>query len=277
MNRSITFPENFLWGAATSAYQIEGATKEDGRGESIWDRFAKIPGKTHNGEDGEPGTDSYHRWREDIALLKELGATAYRFSIAWPRILPNGTGAVNPKGLAWYQQFVDGLLEAGIEPFPTLYHWDLPAALDDRGGWLNPDMPDWFADYAQVCYRALDDRVQKWVTLNEPWVIADGGFMHGALAPGHKSAYEAAIVAHRLMQGHARAVQAYRATGRHEIGLVGHGADRHVLTVLFEASELPNFVEAAQDLGALLGEGEGAHGAGAHGGARAEGKLFEEK
>ena len=155
------FPKNFTWGFGTSSYQIEGATKEDGRGESIWDRFAKIPGKTHNGEDGEPGTDSYHRWREDIAILKELGATAYRFSIAWPRILPNGTGAVNQKGLAWYQQFVDGLLEAGIEPFPTLYHWDLPQALQDRGGWTARETAEAFADYAGIVLGALGDRVTR--------------------------------------------------------------------------------------------------------------------
>ena len=155
------FPRDFTWGFGTSSYQIEGATNEDGRGESIWDRFARIPGKTHNGENGEPGTDSYHRWPEDIAILKELGATAYRFSIAWPRIIPDGTGAVNAKGLAWYERFVDALLEAGIEPFPTLYHWDLPQKLEDRGGWPARDTAKAFADNASVMLGALGNLLNR--------------------------------------------------------------------------------------------------------------------
>lgn len=200
------FPKEFTWGFGTSAYQIEGATKVDGRGESIWDRFAKIPGKTHNGEDGEPGTDSYHRWREDIAILKELGATAYRFSIAWPRILPNGTGAVNPKGLAWYQQFVDGLLEAGIEPFPTLYHWDLPQALQDRGGWPARDTANAFADYAGVVLGALGDRVTRWSTLNEPLCSAWLGHLSGDMAPGIQDVQAAFSASHHLLLGDRKSV-----------------------------------------------------------------------
>ena len=215
------FPKSFTWGFGTSSYQIEGATKEDGRGESIWDRFAKIPGKTHNGEDGEPGTDSYHRWREDIAILKELGATAYRFSIAWPRILPNGTGAVNQKGLAWYQQFVDGLLEAGIEPFPTLYHWDLPQAQQDRGGWPARDTAKAFADYAGIVLGALGDRVTRWSTLNEPLCSAWLGHLSGDMAPGIQDVQAAFSASHHLLLGHGMAVRAMRAAApKIEVGIV---------------------------------------------------------
>jgi len=207
------FPKSFTWGFGTAAYQIEGATKEDGRGESIWDRFATIPGKTHNGESGEPACDSYHRWREDIAVLKELGATAYRFSIAWPRILPDGTGAVNPKGLAWYEQFVDGLLEAGIEPFPTLYHWDLPQALQDRGGWPSRDTAHAFADYASVVVGAS--------TLNEPLCSAWLGYLSGDMAPGIEDAQAAFSASHHLLLGHGLAVRAARAARPNlEMGIV---------------------------------------------------------
>ena len=145
---------------------------------------------------------------------------AYRFSVSWSRILPAGTGAVNGAGLDFYDRLVDALLENGIEPLVTLYHWDLPAALDDRGGWLNPEISNWFADYAEVMFRKLDGRVKKWVTLNEPWVVTDGGYLHGALAPGHRNRFEAPIASHNLLRAHGAAVQAYRAAGRHEIGLV---------------------------------------------------------
>jgi len=152
--------------------------------------------------------------------MKRLGLTAYRFSIAWARILPEGRGAVNERGVGFYDRLVDTLLENGIEPMATLFHWDLPAALDDRGGWLNPDVADWFADYASVAFRRLDDRVKLWATLNEPWVVTDGGYLHGALAPGHKNRFEAPIASHHLLRSHAKAVQAYRALGRHQVGLV---------------------------------------------------------
>jgi beta-glucosidase len=217
---STAFPPGFLWGAATSAYQVEGSPLADGAGPSIWHRFVRTPGRVHDGETGDVACDHYRRFESDIALMKSLGLTAYRFSIAWGRVLPEGRGRVNEAGLGFYQRLVDALLAAGIQPMVTLYHWDLPAALDDRGGWLNPDIADWFADYASVVVKALDDRVRLWVTHNEPWVVTDGGYLHGVLAPGHRSAFEAPIASHHLMRAHGKAVQAYRALGRHQVGLV---------------------------------------------------------
>ncbi|HJU08427.1 MAG TPA: GH1 family beta-glucosidase [Rhodanobacteraceae bacterium] len=214
------FPDSFLWGSATSAYQIEGSPMADGAGISNWHRFAHTPGRVHDGDTGDVACDHYHRWREDVALMRALGMNAYRFSISWSRVLPQGFGAVNPQGIAFYDRLVDALLEHGIAPMITLYHWDLPAALDDRGGWLNPDLAHWFADYAQVLFRKLDDRVRLWTTLNEPWVVTDAGYLHGVLAPGHRSLYEPPIVTHNLLRAHGAAVQAYRAEGRHEIGVV---------------------------------------------------------
>jgi beta-glucosidase len=235
---SRTFPPKFLWGAATSAYQIEGSPLADGAGPSIWERFCGTPGKVRDGDNGLVACDHYRRWKEDVALMKGLGLKAYRFSIAWSRILPEGRGAVNPGGLGFYDRLVDELLASGIEPLVTLYHWDLPAALDNQGGWLNPDIAYWFADYADVVYRRLDGRVQKWVTLNEPWVVTDGGYLHGALAPGHSNKYEAPIATHHLMRAHGAAVQAYRATGKHEIGLVVN------LEPKYAASDSPEDVAA---------------------------------
>jgi beta-glucosidase len=214
------FPEGFLWGAATAAHQIEGSPLADGAGPSIWTRFAHTPGMTVNGDTGDVACDHYHRWKSDVALMKSLGLAAYRFSVSWSRILPEGTGRVNQAGVDFYSRLVDELLANDIEPLLTLYHWDLPAALDDRGGWLNRDIADWFAEYGSVLYRALDGRVKKWVTLNEPWVVTDGGYLHGALAPGHKSKYETPIATHNLMRAHGAAVKAYRDIGKHEIGLV---------------------------------------------------------
>lgn len=215
------FPEGFLWGAATSAHQIEGSPLADGAGPSIWQRFAHTPGLVHNGDTGDVACDHYRLWRSDVALMKELGLTAYRFSVSWSRVLPDGTGRVNPKGLDFYRRLADALREEGIRPFVTLYHWDLPAALDDRGGWLNRDVAEWFAEYAETVYEALDDRVETWTTLNEPWVVSDGGYLFGTLAPGHRSRFEAPIVSHNLLRAHGKAVQAYRArSGRRPIGLV---------------------------------------------------------
>ncbi|MBI5067287.1 MAG: beta-glucosidase [Deltaproteobacteria bacterium] len=222
-----TFPEGFLWGAATSAYQVEGSPLADGAGPSNWHRFAHTPGTIRGGDTGDVACDQYRRYREDVALMRRLGIRAYRFSVAWGRVLPEGTGAVNGRGLDHYERLVDELLAAGIEPMATLYHWDLPAALDDRGGWLNPDIAGWFADYARVLYRRLDGRVKLWATLNEPWVVADGGYLHGALAPGHRSAWEAARASHHLMRAHAAAVAAYRAEGRHGVGLVVNLEPKH--------------------------------------------------
>lgn len=215
------FPDNFLWGAATAAYQIEGSPLADGAGPSIWQRFSHDPRlMAAKGHTGDVACDHYNRWREDIALMNELGLKAYRFSVAWGRVLPEGTGRVNEAGLAFYERLVDELLANDIEPLLTLYHWDLPAALDDCGGWLNRDIAGWFADYGEVLYRRLDGRVKKWVTLNEPWVITDGGYLHGALAPGHRNMFEAPIASHNLMRAHGAAVQRYREVGAHEIGLV---------------------------------------------------------
>ncbi len=172
------------------------------------------------GDTGDVACDHYNRMESDVALMRELGLKAYRFSVNWGRIFPEGTGRVNEAGLGFYERLVDALLEHGIEPLLTLHHWDLPAALDDRGGWLNRDSADWFADYASLLYRRLDGRVTKWVTLNEPWVITDGGYLHGALAPGHRNLFEAPIASHNLMRAHGAAVRAYRSEGAHDIGLV---------------------------------------------------------
>jgi beta-glucosidase len=221
------FPKGFLWGSATSAYQIEGSPLADGAGPSIWQRFAHTPGLTHNGDTGDIACDHYRRYASDVALMKSLGMQAYRFSIAWARVFPGGVGHVNSAGLDFYERLVDTLLENGIEPIPTLYHWDLPAALDDRGGWLNPDIASWFADYASLMFRKLDGRVKKWATLNEPWVVTDGGYLHGALAPGHRNLYETPIASHHLLRAHGKAVQAYRAEGKHEIGIVINIEPKH--------------------------------------------------
>jgi beta-glucosidase len=220
MTESTRFPDGFLWGAATSAYQIEGSPLADGAGVSNWHRFSHTPGMTHDGHTGDVACDHYRRWRDDVALMAELGLGAYRFSISWSRIFPQGTGSLNRPGLDFYERLVDGLLEAGIQPFPTLYHWDLPAALDDRGGWLNPDIAGWFADYASAVFRALGDRVPMWSTLNEPWVVMHEGHLVGNHAPGHRSVWEAPRVTHNLLRAHADAVRAYRAEGRNRIGLV---------------------------------------------------------
>jgi beta-glucosidase len=220
MTTRVNFPDDFLWGAATSAYQIEGSPLADGAGPSIWQRFAHTPGMMANGDNGDIACDHYNRMESDVALMKNMGLKAYRFSIAWARVLPNGKGAVNQKGLDFYARLVDTLITNGIEPLATLYHWDLPAALDDRGGWLNPDIASWFADYATVMFKRLDGGVKKWATLNEPWVVTDGGYLHGVLAPGHRNKFETPIASHHLLRAHGAAVKAYRATGKHQIGIV---------------------------------------------------------
>lgn len=179
------------------------------------------------GDTGDVACDHYRRYAEDAALMAGLGLNAYRFSIAWSRVLPQGTGAVNPPGLGFYDRLVDQLLRHGIQPMATLYHWDLPGALDDRGGWLNPDSPKWFAEYAAAVFRKLDDRVKLWATVNEPWVVADGGYLLGALAPGHSNLFEAPLVSHHLLCAHGAAVQAYRGEGRHRIGLVVNLEPKH--------------------------------------------------
>jgi beta-glucosidase len=214
------FPRDFLWGAATSAYQIEGSPLADGAGPSNWHLFTHIPGNTVDGATGDLACDHYRRWPEDIGIMRELGLQAYRFSLSWSRILPEGTGGVNRRGLDFYERLTDALLAAGIQPVPTLFHWDLPATLDERGGWVNRDSAGWFADYAEVVFRRLGDRVRRWTTLNEPWVIVDAGFVHGVHPPGLTDLGAAAHAAHNLLRAHGQAVRCYRAHGDGEIGIV---------------------------------------------------------
>lgn len=233
------FPPGFLWGAATSAYQVEGSPLADGAGPGIWHRFSHTPGRTLAGQTGDVACDHYRRWAEDIELMRELELGAYRLSLSWSRILPEGRGRVNPSGLDFYSRLVDRLLERRIQPSVTLFHWDLPAALDDRGGWLNPDSVGWFADYAEVAFRALGDRVPMWSTINEPWVVVDAGYLHGVNAPGHRNSYEAPIAFHHLMRAHAAAVRVYRDGWKQQIGLVVN------LEPKDPASERPEDVEAA--------------------------------
>jgi beta-glucosidase len=206
-----TFPPGFFWGAATSAYQVEGAVGEDGRGESIWDRFCRLPGKVRNGEDGAIACDFYHRYPEDVMLMAELGLNAFRFSVAWPRVLPQGRGARNEAGLDFYDRLVDRLLEVGIEPFVTLYHWDLPQALEDGGGWPARQTVAAFVEYVTVVVRRLGDRVRYWITHNEPWVAAWLGYGWGQHAPGRADRGDALRAAHHLLLSHGRAVEAIRA------------------------------------------------------------------
>jgi beta-glucosidase len=216
----IRFPDGFLWGAATSAYQIEGSPLADGAGPSDWHRFSHTPGRVRNGDTGDTACDHYRRSAEDVALMQGLGLNAYRFSISWSRVLPAGTGPVNRAGLEFYSRLVDQLLARGIQPCITLHHWDLPAALEDRGGWLNSEIVSWFAAYARVVFDALGDRVALWTTLNEPQVVVDAGYLHGVHPPGHRNAAEVPLAAHHLLLAHGAAVRAYRERGRGQIGLV---------------------------------------------------------
>jgi beta-glucosidase len=246
MSEHIHFPPDFLWGAATAAYQIEGSPLADGAGPSIWHRFSHTPGMTTNGDTGDIACDHYYRYAADVELMRELGLHGYRFSISWSRIFPEGRGRINSAGLDFYSRLIDNLLEANILPNVTLYHWDLPAALDDRGGWLNPDIADWFGDYARTMFEALGDKVPMWATINEPFVIMDGGYVHGNLAPGHRNLYEAPIVTHNLLRAHGRAVQAFRARNANnsQIGLVVS------LDPKYPASELPEDIAAAARMNA---------------------------
>ncbi|HZU67542.1 MAG TPA: beta-glucosidase [Ktedonobacteraceae bacterium] len=205
------FPADFLWGAASSAYQVEGATHEDGRGMSIWDRFVTIPGAIYDGQTADIAADHYHLMEQDVTLMARLGLSSYRFSIAWPRILPDGTGSVNKKGLDFYDRLVDALLARGIQPLATLHHWDLPLALQERGGWLNRDTAYAFADYATVVAQRLGDRVRWWLTHNEPWCIAYLGYGLGMHAPGIRDVQMAVTVGHHVLLSHGLAVSRLRA------------------------------------------------------------------
>lgn len=227
----ISFPDGFQFGVATSAFQIEGAWDADGKGPSVWDTFGHTPGKVHDDVPGDVACDHYHRYREDVALLKDLGVDSYRFSLSWPRILPDGTGAVNQKGLDFYKRLVDELLEAGIAPNVTLYHWDLPQALEDRGGWPNRDVAGWFADYAALVFEEFRGLVPRWCTLNEPialWV----GYGMGVFAPGHADERAGRQAMHHALLAHGRALEAFRAAGEPdaEIGIVLDIWKRHPAT-----------------------------------------------
>ncbi|GAA2231109.1 family 1 glycosylhydrolase [Herbiconiux moechotypicola] len=205
------FPAGFRFGVATSAYQIEGAAHRDGKGPSIWDTFTNTPGRVDRDVPGDRGAGHYDRWRDDVQTMRELGLGGYRFSLSWPRLFPEGVGARNPAGFDFYRRLIDSLLEAGIEPHVTLYHWDLPQALEDRGGWANPDVAGWFGDYAAAAFEAFGDTVPTWATLNEPismWV----GYGMGLFAPGHRDARLGRLAMHHAMRAHARGVQAFRAS-----------------------------------------------------------------
>ncbi|ADI12494.1 beta-glucosidase [Streptomyces bingchenggensis BCW-1] len=224
-------PHDFLWGTATSAYQIEGAVAEDGRSPSIWDTFSHTPGKIAGDDHGDVACDHYHRWREDIGLMKRLGTNAYRLSIAWPRVMPGGDGPVNAKGLAFYDELIDGLLEAGITPSVTLYHWDLPQALQDRGGWPVRDTAEHFAAYASVTADRLGDRAHHWTTLNEPLCSAWIGHIEGVMAPGLTDLTAAVRASYHLLLGHGLATQAIRAAAPSaEVGIVNNLSTVHAAT-----------------------------------------------
>jgi beta-glucosidase len=215
----LRFPDGFVWGAATSAYQVEGAARDDGREPSIWDTFSRTPGRVFAGHTGDVACDHYHRHRDDVALMADLGLAAYRFSVAWPRVQPDGTGPVNPRGLDFYDRLVDELCGQGIDSVPTLYFWDLPQALDDRGGWTARETAESFAEYAEAVYARLGDRVATWTTLNEPWCSAYLGYAAGIHAPGRQDPAAAFTAVHHLLLGHGLAARALRAAGAATISI----------------------------------------------------------
>jgi beta-glucosidase len=225
----LDFPDGFVWGTSTAAYQVEGAATADGKGASVWDTFSHAPGNIRGGDTGDIACDSYHRYREDIALMASLGLNAYRFSISWPRVQPGGRGAVNPRGLDYYRALLDELSEHGIAATVTLYHWDLPQELQDEGGWAVRDTAGRFAEYAAICAEALGDRVARWITLNEPQVVSTHGYRHGNHAPGLRDAHAAAAATHHLLLGHGLAARALRDTGPAEVGIT---LDLHPVRVL---------------------------------------------
>jgi beta-glucosidase len=240
----MNFPSKFVWGAAAASYQIEGAAYDDGKGPSVWDMFCKKHGTVWNGHSGETACDHYHRYAEDVRLMQSLGLQAYRLSVSWPRVLPDGTGAVNDKGLSFYDRLVDALLAAGIEPHVTLFHWDFPLSLYHRGGWLNRDSADWFAEYSERVVRKLGDRVQHWMTLNEPQVFVGAGHNEGRHAPGDKLRFaEVLRAAHHVLLAHGRSVQAIRAATPRpcRIGFAPVG------TIRYPTEETPAAIAAARD------------------------------
>ncbi|MFJ5516869.1 GH1 family beta-glucosidase [Streptomyces griseoluteus] len=234
------FPDDFRWGTATSAYQIEGAVAEDGRSPSIWDTFSHTPGKIDGDDNGDIACDHYHRWRDDLGLMRQLGVDTYRLSVAWPRVMPGGDGPLNPKGLAFYDELTDALLEAGITPSVTLYHWDLPQVLQDRGGWPERDTAEHFAAYAAAVAERLGDRVTHWATLNEPLCSAWIGHLEGKMAPGWTDLTAAVRASYHLLLGHGLATQAIRAAAPGaEIGIVTN------LSTVHAATDRPEDVAAA--------------------------------
>lgn len=240
---ALTFPDSFLWGAATAAFQIEGAPASHGKGPSIWDEFCAIPGKTAHGDTGDVTCDHYHRYLEDIEVMRRLNLRAYRLSISWPRVIPRGRGAINDAGWEFYDRLIDRLCEARIEPFVTLYHWDLPAALQaELGGWTHPDLPPLFADYARQAFDRLGDRVRFWITLNEPWVIVTRGYIDGAHPPGVQDRVMAYRAAHNLLRAHAYAVATYRAC-RHNRGAISLALN---MAYSFPSSSAPADAAAAE-------------------------------
>jgi beta-glucosidase len=216
------FPPGFAWGVATAAYQIEGAVADDGRGASVWDTFCRQPGVIRDGQTGDVADDHYHRWPEDIALMAELGIGTYRFSIAWPRIQPRGSGAINTAGLDFYDRLTDGLLARGITPLPTLYHWDLPQPLEDAGGWMTRDTAYRFAEYAGKTAERLADRIPAWITLNEPFVVTAFGYALGIHAPGKALLLDALPTAHHQLLGHGLATAALRAAGARQVAITNN-------------------------------------------------------
>jgi beta-glucosidase len=238
------FPAGFVWGAATAAYQIEGAVAEDGRGPSIWDTFAHTPGRVLGGDTGDVAVDHYHRYREDVALMSSLGLTAYRFSISWSRVQHDGSGPPNAQGLDFYRRLVDTLLEAGVEPWPTLYHWDLPQALEDAGGWPARDTAYRFAEYAMIVHEAIGDRVAHWTTVNEPWCAAFLGYASGDHAPGRHDPGASLRAAHHLLLGHGLAARELRADGTQ----VGAAVNLYAVS---PASDAPEDVDAARRIDGL--------------------------
>lgn len=227
----IEFPENFVWGVTTASYQIEGAVKEGGRGETIWDRFSHIPGRVLHSDHGDIACDSYHRVQEDVALLKELGVKAYRFSIAWARIFPSGYGKVSEEGLSYYRALIDGLADAGIEPYITLYHWDLPQKLQDEGGWCNRKTAEYFRDYCRLLFQEFGAKVHHWITLNEPWVVSFLGHYTGEMAPGIRDFSAALQTAHVLLLAHGMAVDVFRSMNLEgEIGITLNLCPKEALT-----------------------------------------------
>jgi beta-glucosidase len=218
----MSFDKNFVWGTATSAYQIEGGYLEQGKGPSIWDAFVSIPGKIEGSDTGNIACDHFNKYKEDIKLLKELGVNAYRFSISWSRILPSGKGEINEEGIQFYNRIIDELIENGITPWVTLYHWDLPLALQlEDDGWLSESLVEHFVNYAEVCFKHFGDRVKNWITFNEPWVVAILGHGHGVFAPGRTSVDEPYKVAHNILLAHAHTVQKYRNEYKHQSGTIG--------------------------------------------------------